>query len=203
MSERKPKNEKPTRASRKAKSEAAKPGRKWSLTPQIQDIIVAALRAGNYLSTAADFAGVPVGTVYEWIARGEGRDKDRPATPETAAFAEAVKKADSFSEVSALKRIQDAARGGGRETKTRTRTIKGKNGAPDQILIETTESFFAPIWQADAWLLERRFADRWGRKDRHELSSPGSDRVEVNLDLQSLIAKIYGNQDEPEGATEE
>jgi DNA invertase Pin-like site-specific DNA recombinase len=27
-------------------------------------------------------------------------------------------------------------------------------------------------WQADAWWLERRRPERWGRKDRHEVSGP-------------------------------
>lgn len=33
-------------------------------------------------------------------------------------------------------------------------------------------------WQADAWWLERRFPERWGRKERQEISGPGGGPIQ-------------------------
>lgn len=196
--EPKPKPKAPARkAPTKASDSAA--GRKFLLTPEVEQIIIAAVKAGNYLSTAADFAGVSAKTVYEWISRGEGRDPDRPSTPELAAFAAAIKKAEAHGKIAALQRIQEAAKGRMlREKRTVTRVIQSKDGTPQEVT-ETVEKYFPSAWQADAWMLERRFPEEWGRRDRHELSSPGSDKVEVNLDIQSLISKIYGEPVEDHG----
>ncbi len=36
-------------------------------------------------------------------------------------------------------------------------------------------------WQAAAWYLERKYPDRWGRKDRHELSGPDGGPIELEV----------------------
>src|SRR5262249_51932820 len=55
-------------------------------------------------------------------------------------------------------------------------------------------------WQARAWYLERCHPARWGRRDRLEHASPGSEQVKVNLDVAGLIERIFGepNNDHPE-----
>ncbi|WP_438800475.1 hypothetical protein, partial [Bacillus amyloliquefaciens] len=64
MSERKTKSAKPKRVSRQTKktsqtiSDRRSGGRRTVLTPAIQEVIIAALKAGNYLSVAAEFAGL-------------------------------------------------------------------------------------------------------------------------------------------------
>ena len=40
--------------------------------------IITAIRAGNYIETAAAYAGVNKSTLYEWLKRGE-REKQRVA----------------------------------------------------------------------------------------------------------------------------
>lgn len=40
--------------------------------------IITAIRAGNYIETAAAYAGVNKSTLYEWLKRGE-REKQRAA----------------------------------------------------------------------------------------------------------------------------
>lgn len=45
-------------------------------------------------------------------------------------------------------------------------------------------------WQALAWRLERKFPDRWGRRDRMEISGPGGGPVQVmqaQLDISRLM----------------
>lgn len=201
MSEAKPANEN-AKTPAKAPAEGRKPGkrgRKTRLTDAIQQVIVSAIKAGNYLTAAAEFAGVAADTVHEWIRRGEGRDK-RPASKKYAEFAAAIKEAEAWGAVSALKRIQDAARG------KVTRTLpNGKVEIIDyeeetvtrKLLDGTTETRVTkrpvrPIWQADAWWLERRFPKEWGRHDRIDHASPGSDRVEHNVEVEALLDKIYG-----------
>lgn len=46
-------------------------GRPTKLTPEVQDRIIQALKAGNYVETAAEYAGIGKTTFYRWMARGE------------------------------------------------------------------------------------------------------------------------------------
>jgi len=50
-------------------------------------------------------------------------------------------------------------------------------------------------WQAAAWLLERRYPDRWGRIERHELTGEGGGPVQMQIIVQSekqrdMVAQI-------------
>ena len=55
-------------------------------------------------------------------------------------------------------------------------------------------------WQAAAWWLERRFPDRWGRKQRHEISG-GDKPIEIEAtisfeqikSLEAARSKIIGD----------
>ena len=76
-----------------------------SLTPEIQDKIVAFIRAGAYAHVAAQAAGVPQRTFYEWLERGEGRHPSRPPTPELEAFATAVRIAQAEARTEAEIRV--------------------------------------------------------------------------------------------------
>ena len=104
------------------------------LTPQVQAAIVASIANGATRQAAADLAGIGAATVREWIARGEGRDPDRPATPELEDFAAEVRRAEASLEIRCVETI-----------------LESDN------------------WRAAAWLLERRFPDRWGPSARHEV----------------------------------
>ena len=109
------------------------PGRATKLSPQVQDLILAAVSVGTTLESAADLAGVSPQTVREWRRRGKGQD-DRPATEPYTTFAKLLDKAEASFEIKALGALEKAARNG--------------------------------QWRASAWLLERRFPGRWGRKPR-------------------------------------
>ena len=82
-------------------------GRPTKLTPEVQDKIVTALRAGNYQETAARYAGIAEPTFYEWMARG----KSEPGSIYSE-FAEAVEKAKADAEVRDVALIDRAAADG-------------------------------------------------------------------------------------------
>jgi alpha-galactosidase/6-phospho-beta-glucosidase family protein len=82
-------------------------GRPTKLTPEVQDKIVTALRAGNYQETAARYAGINHDTFYEWMRRG----KDEPGSI-FSDFAEAVEKAKADAEVRDVALIDRAAADG-------------------------------------------------------------------------------------------
>lgn len=118
-----------------------RPGRPTKLTPALQAKVVEAIRAGNYIETAAAYAGVSKVTLYDWMRRGNEQKSGR-----FREFLNAVEKALGDSEA------RDVA-------------LIGKAAGED--------------WKAAAWRLERRFPDRWGRREKHELSGPKGGPVEV------------------------
>jgi transposase len=82
---------------------------KTKLTPEVQDRIVAALRAGNYQETAAAYAGISAKTFYEWLNRGESEEPKEEAFRN---FREAVEKAKADAEVRDIALIDKAAHDG-------------------------------------------------------------------------------------------
>lgn len=71
------------------------------LTPEVQQRIVEVIRAGNYVSVAARFAGIGRRTFYKWMARGE-REESGPYRD----FYVAVRQAEAFAEVRAVAILQ-------------------------------------------------------------------------------------------------
>lgn len=108
--------------------------------------MVEALRAGNYLETAAAFAGVSKVTLYDWLRRGNEQSSGRFRD-----FLNAVEKALADAEVRDVAIIAKAA------------------GAD---------------WKAAAWRLERRHGSRWGRREKHEIST--EIRVPSEVPLEDL-----------------
>jgi hypothetical protein len=123
------------------------------LTPELQDRVVAYVRAGNYVETAAAAAGVSKVSLYDWLKRGA-----RGEAPYDA-FADAMAQAVAMAEARDVALIGKAA-----ETQ----------------------------WQAAAWRLERKFPDRYGRRERHEVSGPdgGPIPVAVDADPQALHDRL-------------
>ncbi len=120
----------------------AKPGRPTNLTPEVQEEVCNAIRAGNYMETAAAFAGIDKTTLHDWMRRGareiDRLEKDPKATPnkDEAKFVEfrhSVKKALAEAEIRDVLTIGKAAEGG--------------------------------QWQAAAWRLERKFPDKWAKRE--------------------------------------
>jgi transposase len=120
-------------------------GRPTKLTPELQAKLCDAIRAGNYMETAAAFAGIRKATLQNWLRRGA-----RQTQGIYHAFSEAVEKALADSEARDVALIAKAAADG--------------------------------QWQAAAWRLERKFPDRWGRRDRHQVEAHIHGTVKVTPD---------------------
>lgn len=115
--------------------------RPTKLTKKIQEDICRAVRAGNYIETAAAHVGINKTTLYDWMKRG-AREKERIAKNPRARvkkseepyveFSNAIEKALADAEVRDVAIIANAAK---------------------------------ENWQAAAWRLERKFKERWGRND--------------------------------------
>jgi hypothetical protein len=148
----------------------AKTGRKTRLTPALEHAIVTAIAGGAPYYQACLLAGVPASTATLWMERGEHRHPNRPATPQLVTFVAAVKKAEAQDEVRRLLRISQAGQGG---VVVYERTITHPDGRVEREVRRT-----APQWQCDAWVLERKFPDRWGK------------RMQVQADLQLKIREI-------------
>lgn len=80
-----------------------KTGRPSKLSPEVMAAFIDSLEKGNYLETAAAYAGIARQTIYDWMrkgARGEGQ--------EYVEFLDTMKKAQAQAEVAALDRIERA-----------------------------------------------------------------------------------------------
>lgn len=95
-------------------------GRPTALTKDVHDKIVAAMRAGNYLTDAAAYAGVGYSTVRRWLRWGDpdynpetDADRSNPAPRALAkyrAFRAAVREAEGAAIVEAVAELRAAGR---------------------------------------------------------------------------------------------
>jgi hypothetical protein len=82
--------------------------RPTKLTKEVQDRILQAVQAGNYLDTAAQFAGIDPSTMRRWVIKGEAPD----APDAYREFCVAIKGARASAEVRSVALIQNAASNG-------------------------------------------------------------------------------------------
>ena len=160
-------------------AEPAKIGRPTKLTEERANRIISMIAAGSYAHVAAKANGIAESTFYDWMSRGQKADRDDDGNlldpDRDSVFAE-------FSE-----RVKEAEA-----------TAEIRNLA----LIQTAAG--NGTWQAAAWYLERKYADRWGRKDhiRSEVSGPGGGPIEVDTEaaLLAFLDQRAGQlePDEPE-----
>lgn len=143
-------------------------GRPTKFNEERAEKIIRAVKAGNYIETAAALAGISKTTLYAWMKRGaaelERLEADIKAKPKKAElpfldFLNAVNMALAEAE---------------------NRDIEAINAA-------TKED-----WRAAAWRLERKFPDRWGRKDRVQAEVENKGNVGLNLVIS------YGDEGEEE-----
>lgn len=79
------------------------PGQPTKLTPDLQERIVQAIRAGNYAQVAAAYVGISHQTFYNWLRWGEEQGEGKYFE-----FFEAVHAAQASAEVRAVTHIQKA-----------------------------------------------------------------------------------------------
>ena len=145
--------------------------RPTKLTPELQDEIIKVIRSGNYIETACAYVGINKSTFYDWLKRG-AREKDRIAKNPRAKVRKSEKPFVDFSNA-----IEKALA----HAEIRDVAIIGKAAEEN--------------WQAAAWRLERKFPDRWGRKDKYSLEHSGKDGGPIEtshteeLDLSNLTDK--------------
>lgn len=84
-------------------------GRPTKLTETVRDKICDAVEKGATFETSCEAIGIAASTGWEWLARGTGRDPDRPSTPEFAEFAEALTRARARAEQREVELILRAA----------------------------------------------------------------------------------------------
>lgn len=118
-----------------------KMGRPRKLTEKVKNIVVEAVRAGNYMEAAAPLAGLHKDTVYDWLKRGARAqaliDQGKAVAEDEMVFVDFSKEmleAMAQSEIDDVRMIKDASR---------------------------------EHWQAAAWRLERKYHKRWGKKADH------------------------------------
>ena len=138
---------------------------KTKLNPDRQARITEALAQGNYIETAARYAGVTPQVFYKWMNRGNAErqaiaegEEAREGEAIYVDFVEAVEKARSQAEMRNVGLIQKAAVDG--------------------------------TWQAAAWFLERSYPRRWGRSDRLEHVGADGGPLEISVSVDDLEAKV-------------
>ena len=142
--------------------------RPTKLNDEIQAKIINAIKAGNYMETAAAYAGISKSTFYDWLRRGrrekerlEKNERHRPRKSEVGylEFSDAVEKALAESEMRDVLVISKAAE---------------------------------LQWQAAAWRLERKFPDRWGRKLQQQIEHSGD--LNIAKKAQEIEKKLFGDE---------
>lgn len=135
----------------------------------VADVLVQHKELGLHVREACAAAGISVDTYYRWrragaaARRAEAHTGRRPqgAAAHYARFSERMDEADARAEAARLGVVVRAAQGGGVQTKTRTRTITGPDGATSTEQVTETTTM-APDWRAAAWWLEKVKPARYG-----------------------------------------
>lgn len=151
-----------------AKPAAYEFGRPTKINEERAGKIIRAIRAGNYIETAAALAGINKSTLYAWLKRGAAEmdrlQNDPKAKPKKSEL--------PFLDFSNAVDIALA--------EAENRDVEAINAA------------VMDDWRAAAWRLERKFPDRWGRKDRLQAEVENKGHMGLNLVIS------YGDEGEGE-----
>lgn len=136
--------------------------------------LVDALKAGNFIDHACDYAGIGRSTIYRWLDRGQneydrieaGGEPD-PIEAQYLELWDTIKKARAGAFVRNVALIQQAANNG--------------------------------TWQAAAWWLERTAPAQYGRRLSAEITGAEGEPIAVSVTVDALenkIASLLGVVDE-------
>lgn len=136
-------------------------GRPFKLTPEVIDKIASYVRTGSYIETAAIAAGVSKAVFYMWLkAANDVADRVKRSLAEGVTLALSPKEQILLRFLDAVEKAQAEA---------------------ELADVVTIRQASAANWQAAAWRLERKFPDKWGRRDtvKTEISGPGGAPVQT------------------------
>ena len=157
-------------------------GRKSKFTDKTRNKIYKAIRYGLGYKEAAQAAGVGKTTLHRWRATGKAcseaesidevisqfKLKNEDEFWEFWEFWERLEQAEPMGEYARAARIAKVGRGGYKTTEERvtTRDAITPLGAVVTLNEKTVITRkVKPDWKADAWVLERRSPERWGRRE--------------------------------------
>lgn len=122
-------------------------GRPTKLTSEVQDRVVHAITAGNYIEIAAQYAGISKATLYDWMERG----RNDPGSA-FSDFLDAVESARAQAEVRNVALIQQAANEGTWQASAwflertawqrwgRRTMVSGEDGGPVKVEVSAKDS---------------------------------------------------------------
>lgn len=177
-------------------------GRRSRLTAKTRKRIIDAVRAGNYLETAASYAGVHRATLHTWITNGRKLREQLEARAEATVDPtvnvdpkpdDDEDKSDGTEE-DTLDHIRDLGKDHPHwpycefhdEVEKARAVAECRSVAIIQRAGDTN-------WQAHAWFLERTARERWGRYNRVELSGPNNKPVQITatqVDVNQLVSQL-------------
>jgi len=135
--------------------------RPCKLTNDVQDSILESIELGMTYQQAANIAGIDETTFHRWKRQGEDANSGK-----FHQFCLAIKRANEKAKLILLKRIGESGEGG--QILETTREVYDAGGNLVRRIIVQKE--LGPVWQASAWILERRFPDEFGRKAKPQLT---------------------------------
>ena len=147
-------------------------------TPETIAALTQAIAAGLPRRAAASIAGISHETFYSWLDESD-------ETRFCADVRDAVARAEAACQERRLARITKAGEGG-TVVKEKTTERKTKDGT---VIVTTEREIAPPQWLADAWTLERRFPQEFGRPER-QLNLSVDARQQTIFAADSLIAGL-------------
>ena len=134
-------------------------GKKPIISRELIDAVLGHIRRGLSNKDAAALVGISSSTFYKWIRWAEDGGGGKAQAHLYRQFAHEIKGALIEFQARNLELIQDAA------TKPAERVVTSRKIMADGTeIVETTRTQIPPGWQAGAWLLERKFPEKYGRR---------------------------------------
>jgi len=145
-------------------------GRPTKLNYELIDQIAELVRNGNYIETASAVAGINKNSLYRWLKRGAREEERLAKNPKLKGKIEEKIYVD-FS--NAVKKAM------------------AESEADD---LENIKKASREDWKASAWRLERRFPNRWGRKEKVDIDA-NMKNENVNREEVYIEQKITTDQE--------
>jgi hypothetical protein len=163
-------------------------GRPTSLTPEVADKVVSAIRSGAYTEVAAQYAGVAQSTFFLWKAKGK-RDLEEREAGDYPSIAHADE--DHKHEWS----LDDGKCWCGHTRYSEfLERIKEAEASSEMHAVLKVRAAFDDNWQAAMTYLERRYPQRWRRRSSVEVDDKPAERepeaAEVEMPATERLARV-------------